>query len=310
MGLFNRRMTKARLTMEGKLTSLVEISQMELLMRADEMEADRTQACADLRARMARNEVYCRQSLAETAKLNTRIETGMSLLERRVDIADSTLANFKELRRNQSAQELLDKHKGAWSNAIRTWLEQGFKVEAADDEDSPDTMALAQLLAEHFAMGEKSMEQSFAVILYHPRSPIDQALKVAYATGPQVKYTTGQSVRRFWPDGSQQATEFDEEVWDVLLTGNPVISFALLATYLLRVRARRGEHGGVRPLHSRRARYTAAPARFAPAPARFVIPPAAAWCGVQRCGAVRLTWWLALCNAAGASKPVQPSGDF
>ena len=96
----------------------------EIIRSAERMEKERNVACADLRANMAKNAVYCKQALANTKKLGETIATNLVKVAQSISISQDAEARFTELRRNQAAEEELEAHKPDWDAAIHEWLEK------------------------------------------------------------------------------------------------------------------------------------------------------------------------------------------
>ena len=192
----------------------------EIIRSAERMEKERNVACADLRANMAKNAVYCKQALANTKKLGETIATNLVKVAQSISISQDAEARFTELRRNQAAEEELEAHKPDWDAAIHEWLEKAHGVDPTTDSDNPDTMALAKLLAEYLAKGEpKAAEHSTCIITYHPNASIDVALKVAYASGSNAPFNTGETLRKT----SKTVKPVSEAIWTVVETGISVL---------------------------------------------------------------------------------------
>ena len=62
-----------------------------LLRKAERVANDRDGACADLRSRMQKNQVYCKQSMANTKKTGEVIASNLGVVE--ANVADSSDAN-------------------------------------------------------------------------------------------------------------------------------------------------------------------------------------------------------------------------
>lgn len=192
----------------------------ELLRRAQRMEEDRIDACAELRARMAKNAVYCKQALAQTKKVGQQIASNLIKIEQSVKNSVKSQNNFLELRKNQAAQEELEKHKEGWDDAIHEWLAKASGQNPMDNNDNPHTLALAKLLADYLEKGEPGQaKHSTAVITYHPFEHISVSLKVAYACG-DVGLETGQTLRRT----QKESSPLTSAIWDVLENGSPVLA--------------------------------------------------------------------------------------
>jgi len=204
-----------------KMVGVTGIKQDEFILRqAAKMEAEAHDSMQALRARMAKNTVYCKQAFAETAKISKAIADNLEKVADSVSNSQEGQRNFAELRRNQAAQEQLAMHKEQWRKATLEFLDAADGDDPDLDSDNPDSMKLAEMLAQYMAQGEPNMQdQACAVILYHPHAPLSESLKVAFAVG-DVGFTTGQTLRRSAKNKSQTV----ESVWQVLEQGNAVLS--------------------------------------------------------------------------------------
>jgi len=204
-----------------KMVGVTAAKQDEFILRqADKMAEAADGSVQALRARMAKNTVYCKQAFAETAKISQTIAASLEKVSDSVANSQSGQRNFAELRRNQAAQEQLDAHKLAWRKATLDFLDAADGDDPDLDSDNPDSMKLAELLAEYMKQGEPDVpDQAVAVILYHPHAPLTESLKVAYATG-NVGFTTGQTLRR----SAKNKPAIVDSVWQVLEKGNPLMS--------------------------------------------------------------------------------------
>jgi hypothetical protein len=193
----------------------------QLIRRAARMEEDRKIACAELRANMLRSEAYTKMSLAEAKKVGAKIANSLAKLQDDMNDSRQETNEFLELRRNQSALEVLDAHKPFWNKAIHDWLSSAHGIDPNVDSDNPDTITLAKLTADFLALGEKeATTHTTAIILYHPRSPITESIKVAYATEGECNgFKTGQTLRRH----AKVLTPIQEAVWSVIETGHPML---------------------------------------------------------------------------------------
>lgn len=189
----------------------------QLLRRAARMEENRNEVCRELRANMMRSEAYTKMSLAEAKYYGKAVSEKLAKLDESSAQSSEATENYLQLRRNQAALEILDTHKSAWNQVIRDWLSAAHGIDPTVDSDNPDTMTLAKLTADFLALGEKeATSHSTAVILYHPREPITEFLKVAYATG-EGGMTTSKVIRRH----AKVQTPVEAAVWDVIESGNP-----------------------------------------------------------------------------------------
>ena len=169
-----------------------------------------------------RNEVYCRQMLANTADVGKKIAESMTQLEHTFKDAAESEANLHELMYNQAALEALEKHKPEWDRVIHEWLRESYGVNPAITADMPGTMKLAQLLAKYLAEGEKDMPQPATTVvityMYHPSARISECLKVAFASEGHSEFKTGQTIHH----PKKSSSKLIQTVWEILETGNPV----------------------------------------------------------------------------------------
>ena len=143
-----------------------------ILRRAERIAKDRIGACSELRARMTKNQVYCKQSLADGKKMSKTLNDNFSSVEASVSDTEEGKNNLLTFRRNTEAQEKLEAHKPNWSKAIREWLDEADGVDPDLDSDNPDTFALAKLLTDYLTKGADAVAggaPSTAIITYHRR---------------------------------------------------------------------------------------------------------------------------------------------
>ena len=193
----------------------------QVLKFAERMERDRVEACAEIRARIQKNTVYCKQSLAEAKKIGAQIVATLEDIDLSGIELKQSRHTLMELRRNADAQTLLDARKGEWQAAIRDWMDASNGKDPTVDNDNPGTEELAKLLVEHLARGEQqAAKNATAVITYHPWRPISEVLVVAAAAEEMSGFKTGQILRKSAKNKSPEV----EAVWTVLETGSAVLS--------------------------------------------------------------------------------------
>ena len=183
---------------------------------------ERGEACAELRARMRKNEVYCHQQLAKAATVNQHLQNHHASLKDLLRESEADRLTLQEFERDVQADMLLDKRKPLWETAVNTFMDVAQGQDLTTDNDNADTSTLAATLCEQLSAAEPvpngSGEAAAAVVLYHPDAPIDTALKVMHAQG-DVGLTTGKNLRR-----SKQDSLVTKAIWSVLTTGNPLLS--------------------------------------------------------------------------------------
>lgn len=182
---------------------------------------ERNEACAELRARMRKNEVYCHQQLAKAAAVNEHLQNHHASLKNLLSESEADRLTLQEFERDVQADMLLDKRKPLWEKAVSTFMEVAEGQDLASDNDNADTTTLAATLCEQMSAAEPAPnggEVAAAVVLYHPDVSIDTAVKVMHAQG-DVGLTTGKNLRR-----SKQDTHVSKAIWSVLTTGNPLLS--------------------------------------------------------------------------------------
>ena len=177
-----------------KMVGVTGIKQDEFILRqAAKMEAEAHDSMQALRARMAKNTVYCKQAFAETAKISKAIADNLEKVADSVSNSQEGQRNFAELRRNQAAQEQLAMHKEQWRKATLEFLDAADGDDPDLDSDNPDSMKLAEMLAQYMAQGEPNMQdQACAVILCTLLRPRERQCG-AYRTGAHrpIAYRTG-----------------------------------------------------------------------------------------------------------------------
>jgi len=185
---------------------------------ADRMAADRTVACAELKSRMAKNSIYCRQHFADAKRTVKRFEEDQASLEAALSEADEAKAELKVLQENAVGDVAIEEKRPLWNDAIAKFMKAAEGERDDTDNDNASTDELSRLLCEHLLLGEPS-SLGAAVVLYHPVAPKDETVRVVYATD-KIDLQTGQNLRY----NAKKNTALAAAVLEVIKSGNPVLS--------------------------------------------------------------------------------------
>jgi Ca2+-binding EF-hand superfamily protein len=202
-----------------KILSVTGARQDEQELRAaDRLTEDRSEACAVLRARMRKNQVYCRQTLADAEQTAKMLHANEDKVMAALQESEKGAEEFQKFRNDIEGDVEIQTRRPHWRQAISDFMTAAEGTSAETNSDNADTDTLARLMCEYLVSGEPKT-QAAAVVLYHPSAPISECLKVTHAVG-DVGLHTGQVLRQ----KSKKSSDIAKLVLDVVNSGNPLLS--------------------------------------------------------------------------------------
>ena len=187
-------------------------------VRAAERLEDEGAACAEIRARMRKNQIYCRQKLADTEKLKQTMSACQDTLSDRLKGSEDSAAELQQFLRDVEGDSELVQRRPRWNSAVRDLLNKA-EGDVNIQGDNADSATLGRLMTEALLQGEPE-HVTAAVVLYHPAAPITECVRVVHTVGDMGTLKAGQMLRK----AAKKTDELGKAILDVVATGNPVLS--------------------------------------------------------------------------------------
>ena len=189
----------------------------EEVRAAQQMQQDRIVACAELKSRMRKNIVHCKQHFADAKRMLQRVEASYDDLHSAVSGAVAAEEELKLVQQKAKGDCLIQESRPRWNDTIAQF-KSAVKQAADRFADAADTSQMARLVCEHLLLGEPRTKGA-AVVLFHPSGPKSELLKVLHAAGT-IEMESGQVLRY----AAKKKSRLAAAALEVVATGNPILS--------------------------------------------------------------------------------------
>ena len=200
------------------IASIAPTTDEQELRAADRMAEGRDVVCGEIRARMKKNSIYCRQMFADAQHVMDKLTGDWDKLDEAMQDSEATEGELLAFKRDAEADVALQARQPVWSQALSNLMQAAEGDDDSTWSDNASSAELAKLMCEHLVQGEPSCT-SVAVVLYHPNSPITDAVRVEYVMG-DVPFKKGAGLRRKGKSNDALTTA----IWEVITTGSPKLT--------------------------------------------------------------------------------------